>query len=360
MRLQCTELANSLRFRRVGTWNTGASEPFGAEAGHAPRALRESLFVHKEPCDVYFLGMQEGVSDAVFNASESLLGILGNCIRVPLHGPKAGTSAAAAAEENADGAERLRDRINGRGDGSLVSTKFTGAAVFVNKKLFGTGVRLLGCVAQAVEKLGSKGGVAVALKVMHSTICFVTCHLEAKHNEVRRAQYKELVSQLGSQLGENGFDLTAQFSHVVWTGDLNYRCVKTNGTPMPAEEVVVLLQNGENRTLFEHHDQLNQERRGGHVFYQFDEPIPCPDFFPTYKKFENRGSTDYTLDWVRQVYRIRYKEPMYKGGNVKERTPGYCDRILYRPMADHRDRGTLRPEVLDAEYEFMLVSARAI
>ena len=34
--------------------------------------------------------------------------------------------------------------------------------------------------------------------------------------------------------------------------------------------------------------------------------------------------------------------------------------ILYRPMADHRDRGTLRPEVLDAEYEFMLVSARAI
>ena len=124
--------------------------------------------------------MQEGVSDAVFNASESLLGILGNCIRVPLHSPKSGTSAAAAAEETADGAERLRDRINGRGDGSLVTTKFTGAAVYVNKKLYGNRVRLLGSVAQAVEKLGSKGGVAVALKVAHATICFVTCHLEAK------------------------------------------------------------------------------------------------------------------------------------------------------------------------------------
>jgi hypothetical protein len=38
----------------------------------------------------------------------------------------------------------------------------------------------------------------------------------------------------------------------------------------------------------------------------------------------------------------RYKEPFYKGGKIKERTPGYCDRVLYHSLVD--DEGELEPE----------------
>jgi hypothetical protein len=61
------------------------------------------------------------------------------------------------------------------------------------------------------------------------------------------------------------------------------------------------------------HDQLNQERAAQQVFAGFHEPQPFPDFFPTYKKYENRRPLDYSdPSWVRQCYRIRYKEPFYK------------------------------------------------
>jgi len=36
---------------------------------------------------------------------------------------------------------------------------------------------------------------------------------------------------------------------------------------------------------------------------------------------------------VRLTYRTRYKEPFYKGGKDKERTPGFCDRVLFRSLS---------------------------
>jgi hypothetical protein len=178
----------------------------------------------------------------------------------------------------------------------------------------------------------------VALNIAGSTIVLVTCHLEAMKRDVRRAQYKELMSQLGEKLGEKDFDLAVQFHHVIWTGDLNYRCVEVNGDPMPADRVAAMLSNGLNGKLFDDHDQLNQERRTHEVFSNFREPLPHPEFYPTYKKFENREMTNYDGDWVSQVYRMRYKEPIYKGGNVKERTPGYCDRVIYHSLDGAWDR----------------------
>jgi hypothetical protein len=95
-----------------------------------------------------------------------------------------------------------------------------------------------------------------------------------------------------------------------------------------------MLRSGNNGQLFEDHDELRQEIRACEAFSPFSEPIPQPDFYPTYKKIENREMTDYTSDWVSTVYRTRYKEQIYKGGKVKERTPGYCDRILYCSLPD--------------------------
>jgi len=72
------------------------------------------------------------------------------------------------------------------------------------------------------------------------------------------------------------------------------------------------------------------------------------------QKVENREVTDYTSDWVSQVYRTRYKEQIYKGGKVKERTPGYCDRILFCSLPDAAAR--LVPERKTLLYDLVTSS----
>jgi hypothetical protein len=202
----------------VGTWNVGASEPFESGSGSAMRLLQASFLKEELPADLYLLGMQEGISESVFSATEALTGTVAGCVRIPLGEVVA--SEKGDGRGGGEGSEKgaWTDKIHGRGDGSLMGTKFTGLALFVNHRVRAK-VRVLGCVAHSLEKLGSKGGVAVALNVDGTTVVFVTCHLEAAKRDIRRAQVKELIRELGDKLGLKGFDLTSQFHHVVWCGD---------------------------------------------------------------------------------------------------------------------------------------------
>lgn len=139
--------ANALRMW-VGSWNLGASEPFDSNSGSATRLLRDS-FIVGDPCDIYFLGLQEGVTESVFNITESLAGILASCERVPLSDIPTGAGSGGGQEE---GKTSSRDKIHGRGDGSLMGTKFTGLALYVNKARCND-VRVIGCVAHPLEKV---------------------------------------------------------------------------------------------------------------------------------------------------------------------------------------------------------------
>jgi hypothetical protein len=47
-------------------------------------------------------------------------------------------------------------------------------------------------------------------------------------------------------------------------------------------------------------------------------------------------------DWVRKTYHVAFREPIYKGGRVKLRTPGWCDRVLFHSLHSLKDE--LRPE----------------
>ncbi|KAK1933708.1 hypothetical protein P3T76_011922 [Phytophthora citrophthora] len=70
----------------------------------------------------------------------------------------------------------------------------------------------------------------------------------------------------------------------------------------------------------------------------FREPAKWPTFYPTYKKIKCRSKlplsgsvtgTGQDTRWAQHVYQTEYREPFYKGGRVRERVPGWCDRILF-------------------------------
>jgi hypothetical protein len=188
-------------------------------------------------------------------------------------------------------------------------------------------------------------------------VVFVSTQLDPKNNDTRRDQYQTLFTALGSNLAEADFHLNDQFHHVVWMGDFGYSLVDTSGNRMPPESATHMLSDGRLlRTLFETHDQLNQDKRNQLVFFGYREPIPYPNFYPTYKKVENRPPANYTSnDWVRNVYVTRVKDPFYYGGKVREWTPSFPDRILYYSMTDLAE--DLIPESVPAEMSIHLAES---
>jgi hypothetical protein len=89
---------------------------------------------------------------------------------------------------------------------------------------------------------GSNGGAAIALKVLDSTLVFVSCHLSSTALASRRASYTSLVESVGNafNLGERYFQLLEQFHHTFFLGDLNFR-LREIGAP----EAVKFMQRGD-------------------------------------------------------------------------------------------------------------------
>jgi hypothetical protein len=229
----------------------------------------------------------------------------------------------------------------GRGDGAMLLPKFTGMAVFV-APVVAPYVRLLGMYKHSFgASEGSKGGVGVALGLYDVTMAFINTHMASKRPELRRAQYQELVDRLGGKLGGRGFGLNESFHHVVWLGDLNVHC-----SGVSAADAVALIKTGRHMQLLLQHDELLVEKDAESAFYEYEEPLMGPRFYPTYKRLPGRGKVDHAdPDWVSKVYVTAYKEPFYKGGRVMERVPAWTDRIQYHSLADRW--GELLPEALD-------------
>uniref|UniRef100_A0AAV1U111 Inositol polyphosphate-related phosphatase domain-containing protein n=1 Tax=Peronospora matthiolae TaxID=2874970 RepID=A0AAV1U111_9STRA len=311
----------------VGTWNMGAADPFDDGKGIIDEQRSATMLHNFLPhgYQLYVLGVQEGVSENVYHAVEAYLNRNAHGTRYYRMELKNGNFMANHKNQPPDA---TIDAVHGRGDGAFVGTKFTGMAVFYcadieeKIKLIRAGVHKFKLTS------GSKGGVAVALRINHTTVVFVNCHLDARNDTYRREQIRNLNASLGRIMGHSGFDLTEQFHHVVWMGDMNYRIVL-----LDPQMVLHMLEEGRNLELHDKFDGLLNDRRNGGVFEGFTEPHKFPDFYPTYKKFPKRGPVNEKLPlWPSLVWRVLYKEPFYKGGKVKKRVPGWCDRILIHSL----------------------------
>ncbi|RHY04896.1 hypothetical protein DYB25_003168 [Aphanomyces astaci] len=291
----------------IGTWNLGAADPFSDSRGLMDDADTSRMVRHLVPVgyDLYVLGVQEGVNENVYFAIQAYLNRNPQLLRyqrkelrndkVVLPNKQAPTDA-------------VFDAVRGRGDGAFMGTKFTGMAVFCGDHVAADVQVLRAGLHKFNIASGSKGGVAVALKIKHSTLCLINCHLDARNDTYRRDQIRLLNTNLGKVMGHPYFDLTQQFHHVVWMGDLNYRIVK-----MDATEVCRLLTEDRIEELHDRGDGLLNDRKQG-IFEGFKEPDKFHNFYPTYKKFPLRGHVD--MDdprWPERVYRVLYKEPFYKG-----------------------------------------------
>ncbi|KAA0155852.1 hypothetical protein FNF29_01272 [Cafeteria roenbergensis] len=337
----------------AGTWNLGAAEPVGGAKG----CSREDLCRFAAPgYDLYVLGVQEGMSDAVYEEFAAATGTVRLSLTdaqkrggvassssgpMAVAGPGVGTdtpgvplssalssSAAAGQAGIAQGSKAAdADKVLGRGDGSLVSLKFTGIAVFAAHHALPY-VRVMRADRLSFGATeGSKGAVAAVVRVHRSTLAFVSVHLASHKVPARLVQYRDVCKSLGAKLGNSFFQLNEQFHHVVFMGDFNYRCERIGG-----EEALALIRRGAAHSrLLPLHDSMLRHRAETGAWDGYDEPPMAPTLWPTYKKYEQRPLTDTTVDgWAAGVYRIKFREPVYKGGRVMDRVPGWCDRVLAR------------------------------
>jgi hypothetical protein len=163
----------------------------------------------------------------------------------------------------------------------------------------------------------NKGGVGVVVTAWDTSCAFMNSHLAAHQNKTKRRNedYGEIVS--GCVLGEKGMDCMNQFHHLIWMGDLNYRLdftelfgeeAATAKTPPPElfDEIQKLVDTKALGPLLAS-DQLVRARERGDAWVGFQEGDICHE--PTFK--------------VKRAVGFEYN---------KQRSPAYCDRILWRSL----------------------------
>ncbi|GLE10349.1 hypothetical protein PINS_up022450 [Pythium insidiosum] len=210
--------------------------------------------------------------------------------------------------------------VSGRGDGAFLSSKSTSLSLYCASDL----VEVVEIVRSGTHKFsfasGSKGGVAVMLRVAGHSLTFMNCHLDANRPSVRRQQLSDLSANLATAMGV-GVDasrpITTASDHVIWMGDFNYRIHTLDGA-----SVLKQIAMGRHLEVHDRYDSMRDDLAMLPDLHLFQEPSKWPTFFPTYKKIPGRpphvepnGATDPA--WPTRVYRVAFREPFYKGGKLK-------------------------------------------
>jgi len=204
---------------------------------------------------------------------------------------------------------------------------------------------------------GSKGAASILLDVDGTTMAFLCCHLSSNQPRDKQRNYRFMVEDVGA-LGDKHFSIISQVHHVVVFGDLNYRI-----TEVTADQVLKEITKAASPMSVWKYDTMRKDIVKGLAFSGFREPRPREDFLPTYKKKTRRrveikkydsGKLDVKKSnkWLFDVYRTKYKEPMYKGGAIHERIPSFTDRVIVYSLPTLRRKDDLSFEKDSAPYQF--------
>jgi endonuclease/exonuclease/phosphatase family metal-dependent hydrolase len=109
----------------------------------------------------------------------------------------------------------------------------------------------IGNLEMSIENTGflhvfpNKGGLLVTFDVDGTKLAFVSCHLTAHegvtHCEQRNASIVEILG--GVRAGDKNIDITEQFHHVFWMGDMNYRLTFDSAQPANTKKNIALLNS---------------------------------------------------------------------------------------------------------------------
>ncbi|KAL8193505.1 hypothetical protein R6Q57_026640 [Mikania cordata] len=318
----------------VATWNVAGRSPVGSLAVD----LDEWLNV-KESADIYVLGFQEivplkaknviGGEDMTEATNWNLLigQILNKCTcrwMTPTLYPMACESYnylnTALGETSMTSVED--EVVNGCGRYTLMaSKKMVGVfmSVWINtsllKKYSISSVKVSAVACGIMGYLGNKGSVSVSLSIEGTTLCFVVAHLasgEKKGDEGRRNhQVSEIFKrttftpQCRDQCIPQPLTILGH-DQIFWFGDLNYRLYLENDL---ARELI----RNQHWSALQEFDQLRKELGDGGVFQGWREGNI--EFAPTYK-YSTFNSN-------------RYAGTLPSRAGEKQRTPAWCDRILW-------------------------------
>ncbi|KAL2240469.1 type IV inositol polyphosphate 5-phosphatase 7 isoform X1 [Sesamum indicum] len=178
-----------------------------------------------------------------------------------------------------------------------------------------SGVKVCSVACGIMGYLGNKGSVAVSMSIGGISFCFIAAHLasgEKKGDEGRRNhQVSEIFRRTCfPRLPEDGDKLhpltILGHDRIFWFGDLNYRLYLEDNLARQ------LIQEQDWRAL-QKFDQLRRELEHGGVFQGWREGNI--EFAPTYKY------SSYNCN--------RYSGGIPSRAGEKQRTPAWCDRILW-------------------------------
>ncbi|KAL3833182.1 hypothetical protein ACJIZ3_007918 [Penstemon smallii] len=183
------------------------------------------------------------------------------------------------------------------------------------KKYKISGVRVCSVACGIMGYLGNKGSVSVSMSIEGTSFCFIAAHLasgEKKGDEGRRNhQVSEIFKRTSfTRLHEDGNHLhpltILGHDRIFWFGDLNYRLYLEDNL---ARELI----KQEDWRALQKFDQLQMELDEGGVFQGWKEGNI--EFAPTYKY------STYNCN--------RYSGGIHSRAGEKQRTPAWCDRILW-------------------------------
>ncbi|OAY25756.1 type I inositol polyphosphate 5-phosphatase 4 isoform X2 [Manihot esculenta] len=329
----------------VGTWNVAGRSPVGSLAVD----LDEWLNL-KDAADMYVLGFQEivplktrnviGAEDPTEATNWNLL--IGKTLNdkygcpwlTPMTDPissyhyhydKISDSERRTSVSGHSGIQQLRTEDENLYGGSkyklMASKKMVGVfiSVWMKKELLSkyyvSNVKVSSVACGIMGYLGNKGSVSVSMSIEGTSFCFIAAHLasgEKKGDECRRNHQVTEIFRRTSFPRSSEDDCNPQpltilgHDRIFWFGDLNYRLYLEDNLAR------YLIKKQDWKALQEF-DQLRRELENGGVFQGWREGNI--EFAPTYKYSTSNCN--------------RYSGGLPSRSGEKQRTPAWCDRILW-------------------------------